>query len=206
MRFAVNKIWYSDKDISNAQFLAIRMKYYKHLDNLELPNNSHLLRYFSNPFFHDSILSQFEFNSLKKVIIIEIIRSEADTEDLNEYCEKMILPKITEKQFIQNPVAYRFEFSGVKECNFKFQENGIDKFWIIGSELDKDKIGYRLTLSQDCDTELSFNFKKSNFKMLNKEVIAKITGGRLKSIPYCNHCKSNLMNGYKIKKHIKRKR
>jgi hypothetical protein len=113
------------------------------------------------------------------------------------------LPTIDTKSYLKNPVIYRFDFYGIKNCilNFDHDEN-IDSFRIMDCELDKNRNGMLLTISQDIGTEMKFNFKSVKFTFLNKNALEDHSKGRLKRIPHCKECQGKLMTMKKIEKVI----
>jgi len=166
MRFRVNAWRLSDGDFSFAKYGYYQRIYFRHLLRVGLPRKSAALKYFATPFFHDSRLTKVDLRSWNGQLSLEIIREEADSEDINEFRKTIGLPKITQKEFARKPLVYRFDFSGVDRSCLTFDGKYLGGFWIMDCELDKSGSKFKLTISQDIANELSFVFSSCRFHPL----------------------------------------
>lgn len=202
MRFLLNNRCNWREDLSHQKYLYLQKIYFKHLLKLKLPSNSVLIKYFASDFFHDSFLDSLEYNLDKKTLIVQIIREEADLEDINDFRKKRGIKPINLSTYRKNPIIYEFKFSNINRIDFKSDFEYLTGFMIMDSEIDSHNKHFKLTISQDTANLLTIYFKNCHFRMVNSEFIKIYTGGIITKLPYCKMCKNRILNRDKIEKDI----
>jgi len=194
MRFAVHKKGRYG-DLSPAQYLQYRRTYFRYLSRLRFSDNSHLLRYFGDSFFHDASIRSIELYPQQNIASVTIWRDN-DREDLNTFREKNGLKEISSLEYERKPIIYACNFAGIKSVTVKGKLPSVLHVDIMDTEIGwnkRDNI-FSLLFSFTETYEILISFSRCTVAIHDKDLISFYTGGLRITLPWCALCRSNLVS------------
>lgn len=223
MKYLLKKIRFLEKyDNSPKVYIQATKSYFRYLLGLDFMGNQSLLKYFGHDFFHDAIISAVKFDVLKREITLNIIRLEADGQDINNFRKTKGLAPISDIDFIRKPIQYECNFYHTRGINgtfiypflqwntkaskhANFSRPVCPEITIMDTEIEylKGKKCFKLTFSTSDQTEFCFTFSRSKVKVLSKSIIQYYTAGKKSIVPHCEGCTYRLLDKGKMRYLIK---
>ncbi len=187
-----NIMRYHGDDISYEDFLQSELEYINHLLNQDWSRKQSILKYLGFSYFHDADFLSMEYAVVRKKLTLSLTTDNV-FEDINLFRENKNLSIISSKEYQEKPIIFLCEFYGV--CEFYCNVN-LDKYTkIMDTEIGKYKPNrrYTITFSFWENEELSFNCNRANVS-IDQNLIMRYTNNQKKAIPFCDACKTKLLN------------